>query len=99
MSDSMLKDLFLNLPTGALTAKQRKALYATAPRRKGHFGTPGMGPAGETCGTCAYYRSVEYHNKTYPKCGQTRRFGRTEQAPTFGRRMRHARDGRASDQR
>lgn len=68
----MTNDLFSNLPTGALTPKQRKALYATVPRRKGHFATPGMGPAGETCGSCAYYRSVEYHNKTYPKCGRTK---------------------------
>ncbi|HEY0838287.1 MAG TPA: hypothetical protein VGE72_30555 [Azospirillum sp.] len=65
-----MKDLFDLLPEGVLTPEERRRLYATVPRRRGHFGRPGSGPEGETCGTCAHYTSVRHHDKTYPKCGR-----------------------------
>ncbi|HEX4646324.1 MAG TPA: hypothetical protein VH598_12030 [Verrucomicrobiae bacterium] len=37
-------------------------------RPNGYPRPPGSGPAGETCWTCDNYRTVHYHNKTYPKC-------------------------------
>lgn len=42
---------------------------AKAPvRREGWAGTPGAGPAGETCGSCTYCESFHF-KKTYLKCG------------------------------
>lgn len=42
---------------------------AKAPvRREGWAGTPGAGPAGETCGSCTYCESFHF-KKTYHKCG------------------------------
>lgn len=36
---------------------------------KAHPAEPGTGPVGEICGTCKHYNSIDYHNKTYRKCG------------------------------
>lgn len=38
----------------------------------GHAAPAGSGPEGKTCGDCAHYTRVEYHNKTYRKCGKVR---------------------------
>lgn len=35
-----------------------------------YAGRPGAGPAGKTCRECAYYSRVDYHGKTYRKCGK-----------------------------
>jgi hypothetical protein len=37
---------------------------------KAHAGTPGRGPQGETCKTCAYYLRV-LKSRVYLKCGLT----------------------------
>ena len=37
-------------------------------RQNGYAAPPGTGPHGETCRSCKHYRSVRYHDKTYPKC-------------------------------
>jgi len=29
---------------------------------------PGSAQNGKTCGDCDHYRSMRYHNRTYPKC-------------------------------
>jgi len=44
------------------------------PRKKktGHAGVPGQGPAGETCGGCASYRSHRGNTRAYPKCELTK---------------------------
>lgn len=36
---------------------------------KGHAGTPGCGPDGETCGSCTHVRRQSATQKTYYKCG------------------------------
>jgi hypothetical protein len=41
-------------------------------RREGAYATPfaiGSGPPGETCKTCVHRKMLDYHNKTYNKCG------------------------------
>lgn len=58
----------------ALTPQERKRLLA--PQRnpakpRGHAWTPGTGPAGETCGSCAHLSRVRLA-KTYLKCGRVR---------------------------
>lgn len=40
---------------------------------RGYASSPGLGPAGETCGTCMYCRRVEYHSKHYYKCRLVKR--------------------------
>jgi hypothetical protein len=35
---------------------------------RAHPAPVGSGPAGETCGTCKSYCSVEHHNKRWRKC-------------------------------
>ena len=35
----------------------------------GHAGTPGTGPNGQTCGTCAHARVQPATQKRYYKCG------------------------------
>ena len=37
-------------------------------KTRGHAARPGTGPAGETCGSCASYRSVQGGTRCYPKC-------------------------------
>lgn len=37
-------------------------------RKKGHAAWPGTGPAGETCRSCAHYRSHQSGVRTHPKC-------------------------------
>lgn len=44
----------------------------TKAAKTGHAAPVGSGPTGETCGTCAYYIVVSYHDKTYRKCGKMR---------------------------
>lgn len=39
---------------------------------KGYADKPGSGPEGETCGSCQHAERVEYHRKTYRKCGMAR---------------------------
>ena len=39
---------------------------------KGHAGTPGCGPDGETCGTCQWARKQSATQKIYYKCGHIR---------------------------
>ena len=34
-----------------------------------HAATPGTGPVGEPCGSCAHYRSLFRNVKRYRKCG------------------------------
>lgn len=43
----------------------------TRPPRKGHAGTPGDGPKGETCASCHHYVRRHYA-KIYLKCALTR---------------------------
>ncbi len=38
------------------------------PKTRGHAARPGSGPAGETCGSCAQYRSVQGGARSHPKC-------------------------------
>lgn len=74
-----MKDLFgqempeLVVPDRALTKKERrKLLYGqigTVP--KGHAWTPGSGPAGETCKTCAHITRNKW-GRVYLKCGLTK---------------------------
>jgi hypothetical protein len=47
----------------------------------------GQGPAGKTCGDCAFLRAKEY-GKTYFKCG--RQMQTAGPARTFGRKTRRA---------
>lgn len=64
-----MTDLFSLIPDSAMTPEQRRALYRTVPKQKGHFGRPGSGPAGETCTTCRhYYRSHIRSGRSFGKC-------------------------------
>jgi len=38
------------------------------PKKRGHAARPGTGPVGETCGSCAHYRSKRSNTRSYPKC-------------------------------
>ena len=60
-----MNDLW-NLPIGAFKRKHSK----TAEPR-GHAGSPGVGPKGETCGTCKHLHRREMAG-TYFKCGLNR---------------------------
>lgn len=58
------QDLFGLRAVPVLTRRQKTDL----PR--GYAGTPGRGPAGETCGSCGYCRSTwSGSGKRYNKCG------------------------------
>ena len=39
---------------------------------RGHAGSPGAGPSGETCGSCTFCRRQAMTQKTYFKCGHIR---------------------------
>lgn len=54
----------------ALTPAERKKLRRD-PEPKGHAWTPGTGPHGETCKTCAHIERLQYA-KVYLKCGKNR---------------------------
>lgn len=61
-----------DLPTGkyAMTPAERKKLFGVqrgGPKIKGYGGTPGKGPAGETCGSCKHHATRRFA-KTYHKC-------------------------------
>lgn len=43
-------------------------------RTNAHADAPGTGPVDQTCGTCAYYARVKYHDKVYRKCGLMREY-------------------------
>lgn len=54
-------------PNGpALTPAQRRQLQRK-PLKRGHAGTPGKGPAGETCGSCRHLARNQ-QAKVYLKC-------------------------------
>ena len=40
--------------------------------RKGHAGIPGMGPRGETCGSCLHLTRTRTRKKTFRKCALRR---------------------------
>lgn len=60
-----MTDQLMILPESALQSPRRVL-------RKGHAGNPGRGPKAETCGSCANYASVNYHDKSYRKCELSR---------------------------
>jgi hypothetical protein len=69
-----VKDMFGNevdaeaMWDAPMQSKKRKR--KPTPKR-GHYFTPGTGPAGETCGTCKHiFRN--HMAKTYLKCGKNR---------------------------
>jgi hypothetical protein len=55
-------DLFGAPVLPPLSAKRKKY------EPRGYACRPGSGPAGETCGTCAYAVGIGYHDKRYYKC-------------------------------
>lgn len=56
------------MPDEPLMILPPSALLGTKVRRRGHAGSPGRGPDGETCGTCRNYVSTSYHGKSWRKC-------------------------------
>jgi hypothetical protein len=62
----MTTDLF-GVNVGPQIAGKSKRLKLT-----GHAGTPGTGPAGETCKSCANLVRIKYHGRPYRKCGLMR---------------------------
>ena len=60
-----MRDLFGN-PVSDSPAPCRRCVDRAHPDR------PGTGPSGEICGSCAHYARVEYHDRTYRKCGRLR---------------------------
>lgn len=70
----MSADLFDNpvIEDGpAMTPAERRKATRKEPMPKGYAATPGTGPAGETCGSCAHHAIVT-HAKRYHKCGLMR---------------------------
>lgn len=61
----MSNEPLMLLPASALEAARKR------PLRKGHAGTPGDGPASETCGSCDNFVRRHYA-KVYLKCDLTR---------------------------
>ena len=57
-----MPDPLMLLPASAIEHARKR------PLRKGHAGTPGDGPAGETCGSCAHIARRQF-SKVYIKCG------------------------------
>lgn len=57
-------------------ANRMKDLFGEEVHEVHHIGAyaghPGAGPPGETCRTCAHYRSVGGGSRTYPKCNLIR---------------------------
>ena len=43
-------------------------------RKRGHADTPGTGPIGETCKSCAHYCVVSYRAGKHRKCGAMQRW-------------------------
>jgi len=75
MGEAHLKDLLgKDIPDKefALTPTERKKLHRKSTQPKGHAGTPGRGPAGETCGTCAAYTLRNGGARNYRKCFKNR---------------------------
>jgi hypothetical protein len=65
-----MRDMFGNEVT---TDEARRLLKAKAkPQKRGYAAAPGSGPVGETCRSCAHYRSVNGGSKTFPKCNLMR---------------------------
>lgn len=65
-----MRDMFGNEIT---LEDARRILKARAkPRKNGYAAAPGTGPEGETCRTCAHYRSVNGGSKNFPKCNLMR---------------------------
>lgn len=67
-----LLDLMSDPNGRALTPSEREKALREAARlsnkKRGHAWTPGTGPAGETCKTCAHY-TLRRFAKVYRKCG------------------------------
>ncbi len=68
----MTPDLFGNpqplIPDGpAMTPAERRKATRKEPTPRGYAATPGTGPAGETCGSCAH-EAIVVHAKNYHKC-------------------------------
>lgn len=63
-------DLFGNpVPAPVPEADKVRAARRRQAQPRGFAGTPGTGPEGETCGSCAHIRRLnEGGNRTYPKC-------------------------------
>lgn len=59
---------FTTIGGEVVTAQQRGKNYV---QPRGYYYHPGTGPAGETCGSCAYLDHVRMAN-SYPKCGLNR---------------------------
>lgn len=61
-----MKDMFGN----EVTVEEAKRLLKakSKPQKRGYAAPPGSGPAGETCRSCAHYRSVNGGSKNFPKC-------------------------------
>jgi len=62
MTDEPLRNLFGDV----ITLPPKRSKRYVKPR--GHAGTPGMGPGGETCGSCSHYLIKRWNCRTYPKC-------------------------------
>lgn len=67
---SIVSQAWLDAHPGALTQRKK-------PLGKGYAATPGTGPEGEKCKTCAHYthnRGSEGRRRPYPKCAIMRPF-------------------------
>jgi hypothetical protein len=56
----------MQLPLHVIEQAKRHA------RRRGHAGSPGSGPEGKTCRSCAHYTHQGNVQGSYPKCGLVR---------------------------
>jgi hypothetical protein len=54
-------------------AERKRIRRRSYERARGYYATPGTGPSGETCGSCAHLCRLQ-HAKVYLKCEKARQF-------------------------